>query len=50
MIDYLETFLGVDPGSLDTPAGYLIAGIILVCLLSNLLRILTVFFEGWFGR
>lgn len=50
MIEYIEMFMGLDPGALDSPAGYMISGVILVTMLSALLRVIFVFFEGWFGR
>lgn len=50
MITYLEDFLGLSAGALDSPLGYLIAGAIFLVLLQTMIKIIISWIDALFGR
>lgn len=50
MIAYLEDFLGLSAGALDSLFGYLVACAIFLVLLQTILKIIISWIDALFGR
>lgn len=50
MITYLEDFLGLSAGALDSALGYLIASAIFLVLLQTIVKIIISWIDALFGR